>query len=157
MDWTQIIVALITVLGATAGTLLVNLREKNKDKLERLKIENQQKADLEAKEQAQKQHQEQQLENFKNEIIKTLDEHRKEYLDGIDGVKDTIADIKSEYKTTVATVSLQIKNLEDKQDKHNSIIERTYKLESDVKLLDQREKVSEHRLNDLEGKHNENT
>ena len=28
-----------------------------------------------------------------------------------------------------------IKNLEEKQDKHNSIIERTYKLESDVKVL----------------------
>lgn len=153
MDWTQIIVALITVAGATIGTLLVNQREKRKDAADRLEREATKKAEQEAKEAAEKKAQSEQLEQFKNDIIKTLGEHRKEYLDGIDEVKDTIADIKSEYKTTVATVSLQIKNLEDKQDKHNSIIERTYKLESDVKLLDQREKVSEHRLNDLEGKH----
>lgn len=152
MDWTQIVVAFITVLGATIGTLLVNVREKNKDKIERIKIENQKKADVEAKKEAEKIEQTKQLEKFKEEIIKTLDEHRKEYLEGIEGVKDTISDIKAAYQTTVATVSLQINNLEEKQDKHNNIIERTYKLESEVKLLDQREKVSEHRINDLEGK-----
>ena len=148
MDWTQIIVALITVIGATIGTLLVNIREKNRDRTERIKAENKIKADKEAKEQAQSE----QLEKFKEEIIKTLDTHRKEYLEGIDGVKDTITDMKAAYQTTVATVSLQISNLEEKQDKHNSIIERTYKLESDVRVLEQREKVSGHRLDKLEGK-----
>lgn len=148
MDWTQIIVALITVIGATIGTLLVNIREKNRDRTERIKAENKIKADKEAKEQAQSE----QLEKFKEDIIKTLDTHRKEYLEGIDGVKDTITDMKAAYQTTVATVSLQISNLEEKQDKHNSIIERTYKLESDVRVLEQKEKVSGHRLDKLEGK-----
>lgn len=131
MDWTQIIVALITVIGATIGTLLVNIREKNRDRTERIKAENKIKADKEAKEQAQSE----QLEKFKEDIIKTLKEHREEYIEGINEVKDTISEIKSEYKSTVTAVSMQIKNLEEKQDKHNSIIERTYKLESDVKVL----------------------
>ena len=126
MDWTQIIVALITVIGATVGTLLVNIREKNKDKESRLEREATKKAEQEQKELAEKQRQAEQLEKFKEEIIKTLDTHRKEYLEGIDGVKDTITDMKATYQTTVATVSLQISNLEEKQDKHNSIIERTY-------------------------------
>ena len=136
MDWTQIIVALITVIGATVGTLLVNIREKNKDKESRLEREATKKAEQEQKELAEKQRQAEQLEKFKEEIIKTLDTHRKEYLEGIDGVKDTITDMKATYQTTVATVSLQISNLEEKQDKHNSIIERTYKLESDVRVLE---------------------
>ena len=152
MDWTQIIVALITVIGATVGTLLVNIREKNKDKEARLEREATKKAEQEQKELAEKQRQAEQLEKFKEEIIKTLDIHRKEYLEGIDGVKDTITDMKAAYQTTVATVSLQISNLEEKQDKHNSIIERTYKLESDVRVLEQKEKVSGHRLDKLEGK-----
>ena len=152
MDWTQIIVALITVIGATVGTLLVNIREKNKDKEARLEREATKKAEQEQKELAEKQRQAEQLEKFKEEIIKTLDTHRKEYLEGIDGVKDTITDMKAAYQTTVATVSLQISNLEEKQDKHNSIIERTYKLESDVRVLEQKEKVSGHRLDKLEGK-----
>ena len=79
MDWTQIIVALITVIGATVGTLLVNIREKNKDKEARLEREATKKAEQEQKELAEKQRQEEQLENFKEEIIKTLDTHRKEY------------------------------------------------------------------------------
>lgn len=148
MDWTQIIVALITVIGATIGTLLVNIREKNRDRTERIKAENKIKADKEAKEQAQSE----QLEKFKEDIIKTLKEHREEYIEGINEVKNTITDMKAAYQTTVATVSLQISNLEEKQDKHNSIIERTYKLESDVRVLEQREKVSGHRLDKLEGK-----
>lgn len=152
MDWTQIIVALITVIGATVGTLLVNIREKNKDKEARLEREATKKAEQEQKELAEKQRQAEQLEKFKEEIIKTLDTHRKEYLEGINGVKDNITDMKAAYQTTVATVSLQISNLEEKQDKHNSIIERTYKLESDVRVLEQKEKVSGHRLDKLEGK-----
>ena len=141
MDWTQIIVALITVIGATIGTLLVNIREKNRDRTERIKTENKIKADKEAKEQAQSE----QLEKFKEDIIKTLKEHREEYIEGINEVKDTISGIKSEYKSTVTAVSMQIKNLEEKQDKHNSIIERTYKLETDVKVLQA--------LQNTEGKH----
>ena len=152
MDWTQIIVALITVIGATVGTLLVNIREKNKDKEARLEREATKKAEQEQKELAEKQRQAEQLEKFKEEIIKTLDTHRKEYLEGINGEKDTITDMKAAYQTTVATVSLQISNLEEKQDKHNSIIERTYKLESDFRVLEQKEKVSGYRLDKLEGK-----
>lgn len=135
MDWTQIIVALITVIGATVGTLLVNIREKNKDTAARVEREATKKAEQDEKEKADKKAQSEQLTNFKDEIVKKLEEHRAEYIDGINTVKDTMTEMKSEYKTTVATVSLQIENLEKKQDKHNSIIERTYKLESDVSLL----------------------
>lgn len=49
-----------------------------------------------------------------------------------------------------AVQSEQIKNLEHKVDKHNQVIERTYKLEQNVAVLENREKVSEHRIDDLE-------
>lgn len=44
----------------------------------------------------------------------------------------------------------KLENIEKKQDKHNSVIERTYKLESDVKVLQERSKVENHRIDDLE-------
>ena len=72
MDWTQIIVALITVIGATVGTLLVNIREKNKDKEARLEREATKKAEQEQKELAEKQRQAEQLEKFKEEIMLQL-------------------------------------------------------------------------------------
>ena len=46
----------------------------------------------------------------------------------------------------------RIEQLEKKVDKHNNIIERTYKLEDNDKLLEEKIKVANHRLDDLEKK-----
>ena len=46
----------------------------------------------------------------------------------------------------------RIQQLENKVNKHNSLIERTYKIEQKLAVLDNREKVSEYRLEDLENK-----
>ena len=40
--------------------------------------------------------------------------------------------------------------LEEKVNKHNNVIERLFHLEQDVAVLDNRQRVSEHRLRDLE-------
>lgn len=53
---------------------------------------------------------------------------------------------------TKSLILYRLDNIEEKQDKHNSIIERTYRLEQDFAVLANREKVSEHRLDDLERK-----
>ena len=47
-------------------------------------------------------------------------------------------------------VDYRFKTLEEKQDKHNGIIERTYKLEQDVCVLQEQNKVENHRISDLE-------
>lgn len=55
----------------------------------------------------------------------------------------------------VATSKLtnyRIEQLEKKVDRHNSIIERTYRLEENDKLLEEKIKVANHRLDDLERK-----
>ena len=46
----------------------------------------------------------------------------------------------------------RIEQLEKKVDKHNNIIERTYKLEDNDKLLEEKIKVINHRIDDLESK-----
>lgn len=48
----------------------------------------------------------------------------------------------------------RIKELEKKQDKHNQVIERTYKLEERMELVEERQKVANHRIADLEEKKN---
>lgn len=42
-------------------------------------------------------------------------------------------------------------DLDQKQEKHNKIIERTYKAESDIEVLKEQIKVENHRIDDLEG------
>ena len=47
-------------------------------------------------------------------------------------------------------VVYRIEQLEKKVEKHNTLIERTYKVEESVTLLDEKIKVANHRLDDLE-------
>lgn len=44
----------------------------------------------------------------------------------------------------------RVEQLEKKVEKHNTIVERTYRLEKVIAVLENKEKVSEHRLDDLE-------
>ncbi len=46
----------------------------------------------------------------------------------------------------------RIEQLEKKVEKHNSVAERTYALEEKFAVLETREKVTEHRVDDLEKK-----
>lgn len=95
----------------------------------------------------QKEIQESQFKEFKSEINSKLDNHKKEYLNGIENVKqglnslsDEVTDLRATYQEAISLIECKIDNLEKKQDKHNSVIERTYKLEADVAILKERTK-----------------
>ena len=51
-----------------------------------------------------------------------------------------------------ALQAYRLEQLEKKVDKHNSMIERTYELEKRSDLFDEKMKVANHRLDDLEKK-----
>lgn len=52
-----------------------------------------------------------------------------------------------------ALIAYRLEQLEDKVNKHNGVIERTYNLEKRVEVDEQRLKVTEHRIEDLEEYH----
>ena len=47
-------------------------------------------------------------------------------------------------------IEYRLKKLEDKVDKHNNVIDRTYKLEELTALQEEKIKVANHRIDDLE-------
>lgn len=47
-------------------------------------------------------------------------------------------------------ISYRLSQLEEKVNKHNNLIERTYNIEMRVELLEERVKVANHRIDDLE-------
>ena len=57
-----------------------------------------------------------------------------------------------ELKFEIRTIKKDIKDLEDKQDKHNQVVERVYELEKATEVLDERQKTANHRIDDLERK-----
>ena len=52
-----------------------------------------------------------------------------------------------------ALVVYRLQQLEEKVNKHNQVIERTYKIEEHEELVDERIKVINHRIDDLEDLH----
>lgn len=93
-----------------------------------------------------------QMTSFKNEIVSTLNNHREEYIKGINDVKDDITDLRATYQQTQAILELKIDALEKKQDAHNSVITRVFNLEASQKLQEEQIKVANHRIDDLEKK-----
>lgn len=47
----------------------------------------------------------------------------------------------------------KLTEIEKKQDKHNNLMERTYKNEKDISVIKEQIKVENHRIEDLEGYH----
>ena len=54
--------------------------------------------------------------------------------------------------TSSKLTNFRLQELEKKQDKHNQLIERMYKIEERVQVIEEREKVTNHRIADLEAK-----
>ena len=50
-----------------------------------------------------------------------------------------------------ALIAYRLEQLEQKVSKHNKLVERTYALEESVALMDERVRVANHRIADLEG------
>lgn len=121
---TEIITCMIVQIVVLVGYLLTFITQKRKDRLE-----------LQAKADEQKDLQITQLNKMKNDIQDTLDTHRNEYLEKVEDLKDSISDIKGAYQESTATFTTQIDELSRRVEKHNNVIERTYKLEGEVKVI----------------------
>ena len=54
-------------------------------------------------------------------------------------------------RKSTALIAYRLEQLEQKVSKHNNLVERTYALEESVALLEERVRVANHRIADLEG------
>lgn len=55
-----------------------------------------------------------------------------------------------QHKTTIALIEYKLDQLTAKVEKHNSVVERTYELERRVEVDEEKLKVANHRIDDLE-------
>ena len=69
------------------------------------------------------------------------------------GLTGTLAGSYLANRKSAALVAYRLEQLESKVGKHNQVIERTYMLEESVSVLDERIKVANHRITDLERTH----
>ena len=67
------------------------------------------------------------------------------------GLMGTLAGSYLANRKSTALVIYRLEQLEQKVSKHNNLVERTYALEESVALIDERVRVANHRIADLEG------
>ena len=66
------------------------------------------------------------------------------------GLVGTLAGSYLANRKSAALVAYRLEQLEQKVNKHNNLVERTYALEESVALMDERVKAANHRIADLE-------
>ena len=71
-------------------------------------------------------------------------------LTGLISLAGTVVTVLAASRKQSALIEYRILQLETKQDKHNQVIERTYRLEDRANLLEEKIKVANHRIDDLE-------
>ncbi len=57
-----------------------------------------------------------------------------------------------QHNKTVAIIEVKVEELTKRVDKHNNLVERMYAVEEQTRLSEERIKVANHRIEDLEGK-----
>lgn len=58
--------------------------------------------------------------------------------------------VQKAHNDNIVLISYRLEQLEQKVDKHNNLIERTYELERKTSVLEEKQAVANHRINDLE-------
>lgn len=62
--------------------------------------------------------------------------------------------MQNNYETHQAVLEEKLKDLTKQVEKHNSVIERTYEAEKQINVLTEKQRVANHRIDDLEEKIN---
>lgn len=84
------------------------------------------------------------------ELKEVLDTHRDEYLGKIRDVQDDIAGINANVQMQIALIDERIGVLSDRVERHNQVIDRTYRLEQATAVHEEQIRVANHRIADLE-------
>lgn len=60
--------------------------------------------------------------------------------------------VKTQHEKTIALIDYKLEELTQRVDKHNNVVERVYKLEQQTEVQEEKIKVANHRIDDLEKK-----
>lgn len=71
---------------------------------------------------------------------------------GILSLIGTLAGTYFANRKSSALIAYRLELLEKKADKHNSVVERTFKLEEQTAVIEEKIKVANHRIEDLESR-----
>ena len=83
---------------------------------------------------------------------KTAHEHEKSLIEVKNASEQAIMTMNAQLQQSIALLDCKFDELTKKVEKHNCLVERTYKLESESELMIEKLKVANHRIDDLENR-----
>lgn len=86
------------------------------------------------------------------DLKEVLEAHREEYLNKIRDVQDDISKVNATVQQQIAVIEVKMDTLSERVEKHNGIYDKTMQLQQDVALHEEKIKVANHRIDDLEHK-----
>ena len=84
------------------------------------------------------------------EMKALIESYRDELRGKMEALRDEVSQVNANVQQQVALIEMKIDTLSARVEKHNGVIDRTYKLEQDMKVNEERIKVANHRIDDLE-------
>ena len=87
-------------------------------------------------------------EELKAELIKYHEKNQQDILD----LKDDVTSMGANLQQKIAIIEVNINTLSDRVEKHNGVIDRVYRCEERIEVSDERQRVANHRIDDLEHK-----
>ena len=87
--------------------------------------------------------------SFQEKVVRTLSET---VIVALLSLVGTLAGSYFANRRSTALIAYRLEQLEEKVNKHNQVVERTYHLEDNDALLEEKIKVANHRIEDLEKK-----
>lgn len=119
-----IISGIFSTLASVTGAVLVFISSNKKLKAEQDKTY-----------QKQIQAQNDKIDQVFSDINDKLDKHKEEYIKEINTIHTNIDKIRTDNEHHQEIVKMEIKNLSDRVEKHNQVIERTYEAEKNIDIL----------------------
>ena len=87
-------------------------------------------------------------EELKAELIKYHEKNQQDILD----LKEDVTAMGANLQQKIAIIEVNINTLSDRVEKHNGVIDRVYRCEERIEVSDERQRVANHRIDDLEHK-----
>lgn len=90
-------------------------------------------------------------EKTQKQTVALFESYRDELRGKMDALRDDVTQVNATVQQQISVLEIKIDTLSERVEKHNNVIDRTYKLEQESAVQAEQIRVANHRISDLEG------
>lgn len=90
-------------------------------------------------------------EKTQKQTVALFESYRDELRGKMDALRDDVTQVNATVQQQISIVDIKLDTLSERVEKHNNVIDRTYKLEQESAVQAEQIRVVNHRIADLEG------